>query len=41
MHIAETRFALVDAERGTVALGFSATSQPDAFWLRIYRERSR
>jgi predicted dehydrogenase len=31
--------ALVDAERGTAALGFSATSQPDAFWLRVYGER--
>ena len=31
--------ALVDAERGTAALGFSASSQPDAFWLRVYGER--
>jgi predicted dehydrogenase len=31
--------ALVDAERGTAALGFSSSSQPDAFWLRIYGER--
>ena len=31
--------ALVDAERGTAALGFSANSQPDAFWLRVYGER--
>ena len=31
--------ALVDAERGTAALGFSAGSQPDAFWLRVYGER--
>lgn len=30
---------LVDAERGTAALGFSASSQPDAFWLRVYGER--
>lgn len=30
---------LVDAERGTAALGFSAGSQPDAFWLRVYGER--
>lgn len=31
--------ALVDAERGTAGLGFSASSQPDAFWLRVYGER--
>jgi predicted dehydrogenase len=31
--------ALVDAERGTAALGFSASSQPDAFWLRVYGEK--
>ena len=31
--------AVVDAERGTAALGFSACSQPDAFWLRVYGER--
>jgi len=31
--------ALVDAERGTAALTFSASSQPDAFWLRVYGER--
>ena len=30
---------LVEAERGTAALGFSASSQPDAFWLRVYGER--
>jgi predicted dehydrogenase len=30
---------VVEAERGTAALGFSATSQPDAFWLRVYGER--
>jgi hypothetical protein len=29
----------VDAERGTAALGFSSSSQPDAFWLRVYGER--
>jgi predicted dehydrogenase len=28
--------ALVDAERGTAALGFSGRTQPDAFWLRVY-----
>ena len=27
---------VVDAERGTAALGFSSSSQPDAFWLRVY-----
>jgi predicted dehydrogenase len=31
--------ALVDAERGTAALSFSAASQPDAFWLRVYGEK--
>lgn len=31
--------ALVEAERGTAALGFSSNSQPDAFWLRVYGER--
>jgi predicted dehydrogenase len=31
--------AIVDAERGTAALGFSASAQPDAFWLRVYGER--
>jgi predicted dehydrogenase len=31
--------AVVDAERGTATLGFSSTSQPDAFWLRVYGER--
>jgi len=31
--------AVVEAERGTAALGFSACSQPDAFWLRVYGER--
>jgi predicted dehydrogenase len=30
---------LVDAERGTAAIGFSSSSQPDAFWLRVYGER--
>lgn len=33
--------ALVEAERGTAALGFSANSQPDAFWLRVYGERAQ
>jgi predicted dehydrogenase len=31
--------ALVDAERGTAVLGFSAGTQPEAFWLRVYGER--
>jgi predicted dehydrogenase len=31
--------AVLDAERGTAALGFSSGSQPDAFWLRVYGER--
>lgn len=31
--------ALVDADRGSAALGFSSSSQPDAFWLRVYGER--
>jgi predicted dehydrogenase len=31
--------AVVDAQRGTAALGFSSNSQPDAFWLRVYGER--
>jgi predicted dehydrogenase len=31
--------ALVEAEHGTAALAFSASSQPDAFWLRVYGER--
>jgi predicted dehydrogenase len=31
--------SIVDAERGTAALGFSSSSQPDAFWLRVYGER--
>lgn len=30
---------LVEAERGTATLAFSATAQPDAFWLRVYGER--
>jgi predicted dehydrogenase len=30
---------MVEGERGTAALGFSASSQPDAFWLRVYGER--
>src|SRR6202171_5314428 len=30
---------LVHGERGTASLSFSSTSQPDAFWLRVYGER--
>jgi predicted dehydrogenase len=30
---------VVEAERGTAALAFSASAQPDAFWLRVYGER--
>jgi predicted dehydrogenase len=31
--------AVVDGERGTASLGFSASAQPDAFWLRVYGEK--
>jgi predicted dehydrogenase len=31
--------AVVDGERATASLGFSASSQPDGFWLRVYGER--
>ena len=31
--------AVVEAEKGTATLGFSAGSQPDGFWLRVYGER--
>jgi predicted dehydrogenase len=31
--------ALVDAERGTAVLGFSANTQPDSFSLRVYGEK--
>jgi predicted dehydrogenase len=31
--------AVVDAELGTATVGFSSSSQPDAFWLRVYGER--
>jgi predicted dehydrogenase len=30
---------LVEAQRGTAALAFSSSAQPDAFWLRVYGER--
>ena len=33
--------ALVEAERGTAVLAFSANSQPDACWLRVYGERQQ
>ncbi len=33
--------AVVEAERGTATLGFSASSQPDGFWLRVYGERTQ
>jgi predicted dehydrogenase len=31
--------AIVEAERGTASLGFSASSRLDGFWLRVYGER--
>lgn len=31
--------AVMEGERGTAALGFSSSTQPDAFWLRVYGER--
>jgi predicted dehydrogenase len=31
--------AVLGAQRGTATLGFSSSSQPDAFWLRVYGER--
>ena len=31
--------AVVEGERGTASLCFSASSQPDAFWLRVYGTR--
>ena len=31
--------AVVEGERGTATLGFSASAQPDAFWLRVYGEK--
>jgi predicted dehydrogenase len=33
--------ALVDAKRGTASISFSATSQPDGFWLRVHGSRMR
>jgi len=32
---------VVEGERGTATLGFSATAQPDAFWLRVFGERAQ
>ena len=31
--------AVLEAERGTATIGFSANSQPDGFWLRVYGEK--
>jgi predicted dehydrogenase len=31
--------AFVDTDRGTATLGFSANSQPDGFWVRVYGTR--
>jgi len=31
--------ALIEGERATASLVFSASAQPDAFWLRVYGER--
>jgi predicted dehydrogenase len=33
--------ALADCERGTASLGFSAHTQPDVFWLRVYGTKMR
>jgi len=33
--------ALIDADQGTAQLNFSAHSQPDVFWLRVYGTRMR
>jgi predicted dehydrogenase len=33
--------AVVEGARATATLGFSATAQPDAFWLRVYGERAQ
>src|SRR3954471_1934834 len=33
--------ALVDAERCTAAISYSATSQPDGFWVRVHGSRMR
>jgi hypothetical protein len=31
--------SIIDGERGTAFVGFSSSSQPDAFWLRVYGEK--
>src|SRR5690606_35188436 len=31
--------AVVEHERGTANLGFSSSSQPDAFWVRVFGEK--
>lgn len=33
--------AVVEGTHGTATLGFSATAQPDAFWLRVFGERGQ
>jgi predicted dehydrogenase len=33
--------ALVEGERATASISFSATSQPDGFWLRVHGSRMR
>jgi predicted dehydrogenase len=33
--------ALVESERATAAISFSATSQPDGFWVRVHGSRMR
>lgn len=33
--------AVIEGARGTAALGFSSTAQPDAFWLRVFGERAQ
>jgi predicted dehydrogenase len=32
---------LIDGERGTASIGFSARAQPDVFWLRVHGTRLR
>jgi predicted dehydrogenase len=33
--------AVVEGQHATATLGFSATAQPDAFWLRVFGERAQ
>lgn len=33
--------ALLECERGTASLGFSAHTQPDVFWVRVYGTKQR